>query len=206
MMGRVHKGDCEGVARIPKRKVRENVFQESGAEGSGECHWPRRGQGKNEEVDTGFSYLDLNSDMVRAGLVNRSGQNKTAKGSGWRASQKHRLSYSSSSQKRREGRARVRTGVRGALKKRYESLEHKNSDGKKLTRCGAGRKERVGCRKTVTWKHTSPYAKQSVGTCYMMQGTQPETLYQPRGVGWGGDTAKPLADSCCCLAGTSTTL
>ena len=58
---------------------------------------------------------------------------------------RNRPSYGSSSQKRREGRARVRTGVGGALKK-DESLEHKNSDGTKLMRCGAGRKERVGRR------------------------------------------------------------
>ena len=98
---------------------------------------------------------------------------------------RNRPSYGSSSQKRREGRARVRTGVGGALKK-DESLEHKNSDGTKLMRCGAGRKERVGHRETGTWKHASPCAKQTgsgsllcdVGLCakpgrWAGEGTQP---------------------------------
>lgn len=33
MMGRGHKGDCEGVARIPKRKVRETYFRSQGQRG-----------------------------------------------------------------------------------------------------------------------------------------------------------------------------
>ena len=30
------------------------------------------------------------------------------------------------------------------------------------------------------------YNRQTVGICYMPQGTQTGAFYQPRGVGWGG--------------------
>ena len=39
-----------------------------------------------------------------------------------------------------------------------------------------------------TWKLTLPYVKysQPTGICCMAQETQTGTLYQPRGMGWGG--------------------
>ena len=38
----------------------------------------------------------------------------------------------------------------------------------------------------VTWKLTLPYVKQPMGICCMAQETQTGSLYQPRGMGWGG--------------------
>ena len=47
--------------------------------------------------------------------------------------------------------------------------------------------QRVRCMERVTWKFTLPYVKQIAnGNFYMAQKTQTGTLYQPRGVGWGG--------------------
>ena len=49
----------------------------------------------------------------------------------------------------------------------------------------------------------------------MTQGAQSSALWQPRGVAWvgdgkevqeGGDIYIPVADSCCCMATTSTIL
>ena len=45
----------------------------------------------------------------------------------------------------------------------------------------------------------------------MKQGTQSGALGQPRGMGWGGgfgigDTCTPMADSCQCMAKTTTIL
>ena len=43
-------------------------------------------------------------------------------------------------------------------------------------------------RPRVTWKLTLPYVKygQAPGICCMSQKTKTGTMYQPRGVGWGG--------------------
>ena len=48
--------------------------------------------------------------------------------------------------------------------------------------------ERVKCMERVTCKVTLPYVKygQATGICCMSQKTKTGTLYQPRGVGWGG--------------------
>lgn len=78
MTGRVHNGDWEGGAGIPKRK--RVVFQKSGAERPGELHRPRRGQVRTETQTLGLAAKTSTATPVRAGLVNRSGQNKTAKG------------------------------------------------------------------------------------------------------------------------------
>ena len=53
-----------------------------------------------------------------------------------------------------------------------------------------------------------------MGICYMMQGAQPSALWQPRGDGVGDkkkaqervDICKTVADSCWCMAETSTIL
>ena len=50
-----------------------------------------------------------------------------------------------------------------------------------------------------------------MGICCMSQGTQTGALYQPRGIGWGrrwegGDICIHMADSCCCMAETITTM
>ena len=50
------------------------------------------------------------------------------------------------------------------------------------------RKERVGQIERVAPKHIHyhMYNKQLIGSCYLTQGAQAGTLWQPRGVGWGG--------------------
>ena len=55
-----------------------------------------------------------------------------------------------------------------------------------------------------------------MGSGYIIQGTQPGTLGQPRGVGWGqewegysgggGDICILMTDSHCCMAETKTTM
>ena len=56
------------------------MFQKSGAERPGEPHRPRRGQVRTETQTLGLAAKTSIATPVRAGLVNRSGQNKTAKG------------------------------------------------------------------------------------------------------------------------------
>ena len=66
--------------------------------------------------------------------------------------------------------------------------------------------EKVRCMERVTWRLALPYVKQiATGICCMAQETQTGALYQPRGVGWGGDGREvqkgrdiciPKADSC----------
>ena len=48
--------------------------------------------------------------------------------------------------------------------------------------------ERVRGMERVTWKLTLPHVenRQPSGICSMAQETQTGSLYQPRGVGWGG--------------------
>ena len=62
--------------------------------------------------------------------------------------------------------------------------------------------------------YTLPCVKQLVGNCYITQGAQSGTLWQPRGLTWGGGmkaqegediTHIVMADSCC-MAETSTIL
>ena len=67
-----------------------------------------------------------------------------------------------------------------------------------------GGEERVRCMERVTWKLTLPYVKQ-IANENVTQETQTGTVYQPRGVGWGGrweggseggEICIPMADSC----------
>ena len=80
-------------------------------------------------------------------------------------------------------------------------MEHKNSDGEKLMRWGAGRKERVGCGKTGTPGHMQSRQQGTPATrlseltrlCNSPEGPGGEG----GGAGAGGRaTGKPVADSC----------
>ena len=56
----------------------------------------------------------------------------------------------------------------------------------------------------------SPYVKQLVRSCYIIQGTQLGALWWSQGVGlgaqWGGDICIIMADLCCGKGETNTTL
>ena len=78
-------------------------------------------------------------------------------------------------------------------------------------------KERVGQIERLALKHVyyRTCNRQQVGSCCITQGAQLSALWQPRGVGWGGagrevqeggDMYILMADSCCCMAETNTTL